>query len=313
MRSLPPVVKPCGSSSAMGTWLSNFSRAPCALPRDAYIYQGPFDREALEEGILQVFTGVQRFSPESIPDILAFIGLMENDPAMMDLRWMAYMLATVFIESSHTVRVPGRGRTRKVWRNFTPANETGRGAGHAYYLPVKVQKLPDGRARVTEYDGDQATIETNGQFRWASPAGRVGPRPKHGAPSNLTASESYRSAVGQELRYYGRGFMQLTWWDNYALAGASIGRRLDLLFDPELANDAGVSYRIMSTAMRTGSSFANGRTFAQFFYGEMTDYVSARSMVNGNSGQVEVAEIARRFERVLFRARPNRAVLASGS
>jgi hypothetical protein len=52
------------------------------------------------------------------------------------------MLATTFVESSHTekFRVPakhGKGhekaRTVKVWRNFKPIEEIGHGRGHAYY------------------------------------------------------------------------------------------------------------------------------------------------------------------------------------
>ena len=63
------------------------------------------------------------------------------------------------------------------------------------------------------------------------------------------------------------------------------------------------AYEIISTGMRTGGSFANRHRFAAYFHGTRTDYVTARAMVNGSSGQHEVAGFAERFEKVLFAAK----------
>jgi predicted chitinase len=102
-----------------------------------------------------------------------------------------------------------------------------------------------------------------------------------------------------EKRYDGRGYVQLTWWDNYVKTGFMIGVGLDLLFDPDLAFDPKIAYKIISTGMLKGQGFANGHKFQDYFRGEHTDYVGARAMVNGKSGQHEIGGFAERFERVL--------------
>jgi hypothetical protein len=102
-----------------------------------------------------------------------------------------------------------------------------------------------------------------------------------------------------ENRYDGRGYVMLTWWDNYVRTGFMIGVGLDLLFDPDLTYEPKISYRIISVGMLTGQGFSNRHKFQDYFHGNHTDYVGARAMVNGKSGQHEIAGLAERFERVL--------------
>lgn len=109
--------------------------------------------------------------------------------------------------------------------------------------------------------------------------------------------------AGDEFAYYGRGYVQLTWWANYASTGATIGRGLDLLFDPESVKIPDIAYKIMSTCMRTGQGFANGRRFATYFYGKTKYYTSARAMVNGTDHNTEIAALAELFEEMLMEAK----------
>jgi hypothetical protein len=270
-----------------------------------YLGCGPFDKNAFRTAYAAELGSVPKYNTASLPDLISMLEMIERDPAIIDIRWGAYMLATTFIESSTTIKVSkeskdkhGRTvvRTTTVWRNFSPIEERGHGRTYKYGKPVKVKRLPDGTARVTEYDGEQWIVSANGAAR---PTGKS-PHRLGVAPTIAQPATSYQQDDGDEKHYYGRGFVQLTWWSNYARTGALLGRGLDLLFDPDLVEDPALAYQIISTGMRTGLGFANGHTFSQYFHGSHTDYVHARAMVNGHSGEREVADIAERFERTLF-------------
>ena len=275
-----------------------------------YTYTGSFDRSAFQKAYVGEFKDVPKFNLASVPDLVFVLGKIGTDPRISDIRWAAYMLATTFVESSHTVKVKTQSMDKKgkikshqvkVWRNFTPIDEVGHGSGKAYYLPVKVKRLSNGDSRLTEYDGDQ----------WVISATSGVPRPLHrdqerGVESSVRASPIYDGDDGDEQYYYGRGYVQLTWWSGYVNAGISLGQGLALLLEPNLVNDPNTAYLIMSTGMYTGGIFANKRRFSQFFHGGHTDYVGARMMVNPRAKQinkVEVAKIAERFEKVIFASR----------
>ena len=115
---------------------------------------------------------------------------------------------------------------------WAPVNEEGKGKGRNYENPVKVLPQSDGSVQITEWDGDQFVVKPNGTFTiLAKPAGG-----KMGTSLHMAgASEAYTKAQGTEQTYYGRGYMQLTWWEHYATAGISLGRGLDLLLNPDLA------------------------------------------------------------------------------
>ncbi|MEY4583287.1 MAG: hypothetical protein RL701_7990, partial [Pseudomonadota bacterium] len=120
-----------------------------------YVYREPFDREKFRAEYAKQFASVPKYSPASVPDLLMFLGFMERDLTVLDIRWMAYMLGTAFVESSRVVTVndPTRKKPKKVWSNFTPGEETGHGKGLDYYLPVKVTRLSPSSASIMEQDG----------------------------------------------------------------------------------------------------------------------------------------------------------------
>jgi hypothetical protein len=55
--------------------------------------------------------------------------------------------------------------------------------------------------------------------------------------------------------------------------------------------------------MTTGEGFANGHKLSQYFNGSGTNYVGARRMVNGQDHAADIADIARKFEAILLKAR----------
>jgi hypothetical protein len=264
-----------------------------------YQYLAPFDRAVLRREYNSVFSKQPQFSAASIPDFEKVLGFMEQDFRITDIRWMAYMLGTTFIEASKTVATTNsKGKSVKLWRNFLPTGENGKGKGLRYHLPVKVARMLDGSALVTEHDGEQWSIKGDGSARPVKASNRQGVR------DGTAPAPTYASAQGDEKQYYGRGYVQLTWWSNYAKAGAASGAGLQYLFDPETVCVPSTAYKIMSTGMIGGGIFANGHRFADYFVGSHTDYVGARAMVNGHDKEAEIANLARLFEQILIASHP---------
>jgi hypothetical protein len=233
---------------------------------------------------------------------------MEADSRVTDIRWMAYMLATAYWETSHIVQKQKITinkmthkpviRQVKVWQNMSPVEEVGHGktakGTKDYYLPVKVQQLPNGTAIVTEYDGDQWTVNIAGVRKEVTKGNTVGANPAGPVAPAFAADRSTEHA------YFGRGYVQLTWWTNYASTGAAIGEALNLLFEPERALEPKIAYAVMARGMIAGAGFANGHKLSDYFHGAHTDYVNARAMVNGVDHKVDIARIAQLFESVLL-------------
>jgi putative chitinase len=95
--------------------------------------------------------------------------------------------------------------------------------------------------------------------------------------------------------YYGRGFVQLTWKANYQRMGKLLKNRL--LYNPKLALDPTVAYRIMSIGMRRG--LFTGKKLADYIGGGKADYVNARRIINGLDQAQKLARNAAKLEKVL--------------
>ena len=95
--------------------------------------------------------------------------------------------------------------------------------------------------------------------------------------------------------YYGMGYVQLTWYDNYKLLGEILG--VDLLGNPELAKDPEIAAKIMIIGMTRG--LFTGRKLGDYFKPQMTDYLHARKIINGMDAAQKIAEHARKYEKIL--------------
>ena len=133
-----------------------------------------------------------------------------------DGRWRAYMLATSFHETAHTMQ---------------PIEEWGKGKGKSYGRKIK----------------------QNGQiYTW---------------PDQI---------------YYGRGDVQLTWYENYERMGELMG--LPLLEKPELTLDSDISAQILVEGMILGKSNRGdftGLSLENYFNTHRDDPFGARRIVNG--------------------------------
>lgn len=133
-----------------------------------------------------------------------------------DLRWLAYMLATVYHECDG---------------KFQPIEEYGKGKGRPYGSKLKMSRRP------------------------------------YTTPNKI---------------YFGRGRVQLTWYENYELMGRLLG--VDLLNKPELALDPIIATKIMFEGMTKGSSsFGDftGKCLEMYFNKTTNDPINARRIING--------------------------------
>ena len=101
--------------------------------------------------------------------------------------------------------------------------------------------------------------------------------------------------AGDGVRFKGRGYVQVTGRANYADWSERLG--IDLVGNPELAEDPTIAARILVGGMRTGSFTGVG--LDDFIGANGTDYVGARAIVNGSDRADDIAVLARGFERAL--------------
>jgi hypothetical protein len=89
--------------------------------------------------------------------------------------------------------------------------------------------------------------------------------------------------------FYGRGYIQLTWENNYLKFG--------LVNDPDKALEPETAYRIASRGMQQG--LFTGKKLSDYINDEKSDYRNARKVVNGLDDAEEIAARARAFEAIL--------------
>jgi hypothetical protein len=165
------------------------------------------------------------------------------DAEISDIRWAAYMLATSIHECRNAA-----SRWQTTW---SPVSET------------------------------------------ANNDGTYGPSGKYGAEEFVVNSKGERidengkllqkDATGIKKRYYGRGYVQITWQDNYRKFDTSLSLNHALHTNPEKALEKDVAYKIMSLGMRDGSF--SGPKLSDYINGGSTNYYDARSIINADKSQ----------------------------
>jgi len=149
----------------------------------------------------------------------------EHHAPALDLRHVAYILATTLHETARTMQ---------------PIEEYGKGVGYPYGVP------------------DPETGET----------------------------------------YHGRGFVQITWKNNYAYQQAKL--TLPLLTTPDLALQADCAARILVEGMADGDF--TGVSLGDYINDVQCDYVEARRIVNGLDCAEQIAGYAQVFQEALLQA-----------
>jgi hypothetical protein len=99
-------------------------------------------------------------------------------------------------------------------------------------------------------------------------------------------------------KYFGRGYVQLTWDYNYKKLGKALGIGDDLYYHPEKALEPETAYKVFTKWMNGGES-ANRKKTAEYTKGAKPNYKGARAMVNGTDHNEDIAALAVSFEAML--------------
>lgn len=95
--------------------------------------------------------------------------------------------------------------------------------------------------------------------------------------------------------YYGRGYVQLTWYENYDAMSRHL--HIDLLNNPDLALEPDVAANIMIEGM-TKAMFT-GVGLGKYFDATHADWINARRIINGNDHDALIAGYAKQFYKAL--------------
>jgi hypothetical protein len=206
---------------------------------------------------------------ETRPGLKVLLTAIRDDPDVPDIRWAAYMLATAWKETFEWI-----AGTR-----FEPVKEVGGGRSH---------RVRD----VNPATKDKLKFKATDTAK-ASQAGT-----DYGYGDVIT----FVDAAGQEHDnvYFGRGYVQITWWDNYLYCGQQLNLGEALAIDPDKVLEPDTAYKIMSGGMRDGWFTRNARMcLSHFIHDEHCDYYNARQIINGHDAATEIADMAKKLEMLL--------------
>jgi hypothetical protein len=104
-------------------------------------------------------------------------------------------------------------------------------------------------------------------------------------------SEAWRQANLRYYPYYGRGYVQLTWQNNYQKYADIL--QLDLVGNPDLALDHTGALFVIVHGFQTGTF--TGRKITDYITAGQTDFVNARRCINGTDHAQDIANVAQTY------------------
>jgi len=110
-----------------------------------------------------------------------------------------------------------------------------------------------------------------------------------------SSAEAYR----KKLRYYpwyGRGFVQLTWKENYIKAGEKLGK--DLITNPDRAMEPDTAAWVLVLGMKEG--WFTGKKLSDYITLKTSGFTEARRIVNGTDKAKEIAALAKKWDKDLL-------------
>lgn len=111
-------------------------------------------------------------------------------------------------------------------------------------------------------------------------------------------SDDWRKNNLRYYPWYGRGFVQLTWRQNYERIGQRLS--LDLTTDPDDVMEPYTAAKILVLGMREG--VFTGKKLDDYITLQRSDYRGARRIVNGMDRASTIAELAEEYEAELLAA-----------
>lgn len=111
-------------------------------------------------------------------------------------------------------------------------------------------------------------------------------------------SEDWRRKNLRYYPYYGRGYVQITWKENYATYGKLLN--IDLVKNPDLAMNYDNAFFILINGFANGRF--TGKKISDYINNNKKDYVGARRCINGTDKAQLIANYANEFEEILFKS-----------
>ena len=170
---------------------------------------------------------------------------------------------------------------------------------------------------VSEFDKDKSVSYPQAAYMlataWHETATRMLPIEEYGKGKNRTYGAWYRNSIGAlysfidgsrrsaylhndyPYLYYGRGYVQLTWYFNYESASKKIG--VDFLNNPDLVMNKNHAVKIMVQGMKDG--WFTGKKLSDYINQSQKDYVGARRIINGTDKDKLISGYAETFEKAL--------------
>ena len=108
-------------------------------------------------------------------------------------------------------------------------------------------------------------------------------------------SESWRLKNLRYSPYYGRGYVQITWKDNYKKYSDKTG--LDFVKNPDLALEPGNAWYILKDGFKNG--VFTGKKITDYVNNSNVDYIGARRIINGTDKAKLIAGYANMFRSIL--------------
>jgi hypothetical protein len=122
----------------------------------------------------------------------------------------------------------------------------------------------------------------------------------HETDKTFRGIEEYGKGAGHDYgipdpvtgkKYYGRGFVQLTWKTNYKKMGDLLG--VDLVKYPEKALEIDIAAQVLFVGMTRG--IFTGKKLSDYFSPSKEDWVQARRIVNGLDKANLIAGYAKQY------------------
>jgi predicted chitinase len=104
-------------------------------------------------------------------------------------------------------------------------------------------------------------------------------------------SEEWRRDNLRYYPYYGRGYVQLTWKNNYEKYSKILG--IDLVNNTEMAMEPNIALFILVHGFKTGTF--TGRKITEYIDSHKTDFLNARRCINGRNKAHEIKKLAEKY------------------
>lgn len=121
-------------------------------------------------------------------------------------------------------------------------------------------------------------------------------------------SEAWRKKNLRYYPWYGRGYVQLTWEDNYKKAQQKLGLGSKLTKNPDSVMEPEVSASILIVGSRDGW-FRGGQTLGRYITLQKSDFFQAREIINGDKNYINkdsgkkigniIADYAKQYDKLL--------------